>query len=339
MNATYKALTKLVVFAVVTIMATAVLASVIGNLTFTKNESYRARFTDATGLLAGDDVRIAGVKVGQITSVSIADRRYAEVGFTVDKAIPLKTSTLARIKYRNLVGQRFLALTEGPGSGARMAKKAEIPLAQTTPALDLTTLFNGFKPLFRALSPKDTNKLSFEIISTLQGEGGTINALLSSTASLTNTIADRDAVIGRTVNNLDAVLATVDQRNAGLSELIVQLQRFVSGLAGDRKAIGDSLLGINALADSTAGLLRDIRPSLRPDIQSLNQTAKNLNDNAPVLDSVLRDLPPRLNSVVRTATYGSWFNFYLCQIDGQVSGLPTGTVPIPNGNASAAVCQ
>ena len=80
-----------------------------------------------------------------------------------------------------------------------------IPVSRTAPAVDLTALFNGFKPLFQALTPADVNKFALEIIQTLQGEGGTVDSLLTQTASLTNTVADRDAVIGQVIDNLITV--------------------------------------------------------------------------------------------------------------------------------------
>ena len=144
-------------FIVVTVIATGTLAATIGNLRFGGTTSYRALFTDVTGLLKGDDVRIAGVRVGEIDSVAVtqrAGRSLAQVTFTVDSGRAVAVSTRAQIRYRNLVGQRYVALTEGAGSSRRLAENGTIPLRQTQPALDLTVLFNGFKPLFAALSPE-----------------------------------------------------------------------------------------------------------------------------------------------------------------------------------------
>ena len=146
-----------------------------------------------------------------------ATGRSREVTFNVDSDRPLAVSTQAPIRYRNLVGQRYVALTEGAGSGRALTEDGTIPLEQTQPALDLTVLFNGFKPLFAALYPQDVNAFAFEIIQMLQGEGGNVNTLLAHTASLTSTLADRDEVIGRTINNLNAVLGTVDERDDQLS--------------------------------------------------------------------------------------------------------------------------
>ena len=132
-----------------------------------------------TGLLKGDDVRIAGVRVGEVDGIAVdqGDRTLAKVTFSVDADRPVAISTRAQIRYRNLVGQRYVALTEGAGVGAAAAPStAPSRCAQTQPALDLTVLFNGFKPLFAALNPQDVNAFAMEIIKTLQGEGGDVNS-------------------------------------------------------------------------------------------------------------------------------------------------------------------
>jgi phospholipid/cholesterol/gamma-HCH transport system substrate-binding protein len=338
---TLPSLIKLVVFIVVTVLATGLLAATIGNLRFGGTTSYQALFTDATGLLKGDDVRIAGVRVGEVDGVAVArtgDRSVARVTFNVDSNRPVAVSTRAQIRYRNLVGQRYGALSEGAGSGRALTEHGTIPLRQTQPALDLTVLFNGFKPLFAALNPQDVNAFAMEIIKTLQGEAGDVNSLLGHTASLTSTLADRDAVIGRTIDNLNAVLGTVDERGKQLSTLISELQRFVSGLATDREAIGASLTNIANLADATAGLVKEGRPAIRADVKELGAVAGNLDDNKKVVAGVLQRLPNKLDTITRTATYGSWFNFYLCDFEGRVILSNTITYT-PNYHSSAARCS
>jgi phospholipid/cholesterol/gamma-HCH transport system substrate-binding protein len=334
-------LTKLAIFAFITLFSTAILVQTIGNIQFSSESKYKAIFTDVTGLLSNTDVRIAGVKVGEIKSIDIYNQKLAMVGFTVRKNIKIPRASTVQIKYANLVGGRFLSLTEGPGT--EMQKENGIfPVSQTKPALDLTVLLNGFKPLFQALNPADVNRLAFEIIQTLQGEGGTLNDLLIHTASLTGTLADRDALIGNVITNLNTVLATVDARDNELDQTIVQLQRLFSGLAQDRQAIGDSLVNIDLLAGDVASLLSDLRPVLKPDVDHLNSIVGELAkpDELKGLAKQVQDLPNRVNTVTRTATYGSWFNFFLCKADGQVSindpvtGQPTplSTVAIKNND-------
>ncbi len=312
---TSTALVKLIIFMIVTSMLTLLLAATIGNTTLGGKTSYKAEFRDVTGLLAGNDVRIAGVKVGKIDDIELDRKKgLGVVSFSLEDERRIPESTIVRLRYRNIVGERYLALTEGPGSAAPLKENALIPAAQTRDALDLTVLFNGFKPLFRALDPKAVNDLSFEIIKTLQGEGGTVESLMARTASLTNTLADRDQVIGRVLENLTTVLATIDDRSAQFDSLIVELRELARGFAGDRQAIGESLDGINNLTSATAGLLGEIRAPLRTDIKELGQLAATLDDEKETVDGILTRLPDKLNTIANTATHGSFFNFYLCGI-------------------------
>lgn len=331
-------LVKFGIFAAVTILATTMLAATIGNISFSSTNSYHVVFTDVTGVVTGDDVRIAGVKVGTVTGIAIKNRTQAELTFTVSPDRTLYTSTHAEIRWRDLVGQRYLALVDGAGDETRLTPGSEIPLSQTQPALDLTVLFEGFKPLFAALSPDDVNKLAMELIQTLQGEGGTIDGLLAETASLTSALADRDQLIGSVIDNLNGVLTALDQHDDRFGELLDQLQRLVSGLSDDRQAIGSSLDSINALAAVTSGLLQQGRPALSSDISGLSTLAGTLQSNSKTVNNVLNELPGKLAMVTAVADYGSWFNFFLCDFDGKIVLPVTGQTITPDFHAAQARC-
>jgi phospholipid/cholesterol/gamma-HCH transport system substrate-binding protein len=324
-------LIKLAIFTVVTLLSVAVLLTTVQNTYFGSTESYKARFTDASGLIQGSDVRIAGVRVGQVTDVELVDRQVAEVSFKVDESRRIPAASIFSIKYQNLVGQRYLEIARGNGPmNAMLPPDATVPVSQTRPPLNLTVVFNGFKPLFQALNPNDINQLSFEIIQVLQGQGATVNSLLARTASLTSTIADRDQVIGSLITNLNTVLDTVNARDDRLSGLIVSLQQLVSGLAQDRVAIGSTLQTIADLTTTTAGLLNDARPPLRDDIVRLGQLSANLNRNRGQVENFLRLTPQKANNFGRAGSYGSWFNFYLCGLGGTLNfgGQPISSVPV-----------
>ncbi|HLN77177.1 MAG TPA: MCE family protein [Nocardioidaceae bacterium] len=316
---------KLVIFIVVTTVATSLLVVLIGNISFSSTKEYKAVFSDATGVVKGDDVRIAGVKVGTVKGIEVHDGNKALVTFSVDTDSRVTAATDAAIRYRNLVGQRYIALTQGVGSPSILRDGATIPLSRTQAALDLTVLFNGFKPLFEALSPEDVNKLSYEIITVFQGEGGTLESLLAHTASVTSTLASRDQIIGELITNLNKVMVTFGNRDDELSSLIIRLREFVSGLSKDREAILGSLDSISGLAVQTSGLVSGIRKPMARDVHELRGLAGNLDRNKAELDRAIQVLPIKLNKVGRTAIYGSWFNFYLCNFKGQV------TMPTPTG--------
>jgi phospholipid/cholesterol/gamma-HCH transport system substrate-binding protein len=318
---------RLLIFILVTTIATGFLVVTIGNISFAASKEYKAVFSDATGVTKGDDVRVAGVKVGNVEDVEVVERTRALVTFKVAKDQQVTDSTDATIRYRNLVGQRYIALTQGVGGPDTLPPGATIPLSHTQPALDLTVLFNGFKPLFEALSPADINKLSYEIVTVFQGEGGTLESLLSHTASVTSTLASRDQVIGSLITNLNKVMVTIGNRDAQLSDLLVKLRQFVSGLSQDRQAILGSLDSISGLAVQTSDLVTGVRPGLTTDVKQLRHVAGNLDRNKAEIDRALQVLPVKLTKIGRTATYGSFFNFYLCNFKGNVK-LGKASLPI-----------
>jgi phospholipid/cholesterol/gamma-HCH transport system substrate-binding protein len=333
-------LIKLTVYTVLTALATGLLVMVIVNGRTGATTSYRAVFTDVSGVTANDNVKIAGVAVGKVTGVRVVDRNRGEVEFTVDEDVAVPESVEVTIRYENLIGDRFLDLErpDRPVEGL-LQPGATIPVERTEPALNLTVLFGGFRPLFQALQPEEVNQFAEEVLATLQGQGGTVDALLARTASLTATIADRDQVIGDLVEDLGQVLGTVSTRDAQLSDLVVQLQRFISGLSEDRRDLGTAVQAIGGLTDSVSGLIVDVRPPLRQDIAELGGLADTLAREKKKVDAELKALPRLLGRVNRTASYGSWFQFYLCALGGSLTTIDGNRSDLTPFSNEAARCS
>src|SRR5258708_10615572 len=267
-------LTKSIIFVVLTALITAILGISIAYTGVSATAGYRAVFSDVTGLTVGDDVDIAGVRVGEVTSISVYKHNRALVGFSVQPGRPLPASVTATILYLNLVGQRYLQLAQGTGpANATLRPGSTIPLSRTTPALNLTVLFNGFQPLFQALSPGDVNQLSSDIIQLFQGESPNITALVATVGSLTTALASRDRVIDEVIGNLNSVLRTITSRGNALASLVTSLQELVSGLAADRHSVGTAISAIASLTSATAGLLQVGRAPLQSGITQLQRLA------------------------------------------------------------------
>lgn len=232
---------KLLIFATVMSVIFAGLALVFSQYRFSSSDGYHATFTDVSGLKPGDKVRIAGVPVGAVEKVSIDDDNLADVDFTVDTKYSLFDGTKATVRYENLVGDRYMELLEGAGSVEPLPDGGSIPVENTSPALDLDLLLGGFKPLLRALDPQQVNDLSQALVQVFQGQGGTLVSLLGSTSSFTNTLADRDQLIGEVITNLNQVLGTINDRGDQFRSTLDQLQQLVSGLSQDRDQIGDAI--------------------------------------------------------------------------------------------------
>ncbi|WP_121251110.1 MCE family protein [Nocardioides ferulae] len=311
---------KLLIFTVTSLLVTGLLAVIMGNIGFGDHATYHAEFTSASMLEEGDDVRIAGIPVGEVKEVELHDRKRAMVTFTAESDVPLTEASRAEIRYLNIVGDRYLALEEGDPEAERLDDGATIPVQRTSPALNLTALYNGFQPLFAALDPEEVNELSMNIIQVLQGEGGTVRGLLAKTASLTNTLADRDELIGQVVTNLEKLLGTVDDRRRQLTSLVVEMKDWMGNLARDRDSIGDSVENVSALTDTVADLLTRARPLLKTDVARLRRlmTLLSEKESQEVLIGLLERLPEAMTDQTRIGTYGSWYNYYLCDFEGSI---------------------
>jgi phospholipid/cholesterol/gamma-HCH transport system substrate-binding protein len=330
------ALLKLIIFCVLTGMATVVLGMTLSNGGFSKKTYYKAIFNDVTGVAVGDEVRIAGVRVGTVDSYEVIDRDKAVIRFGLDPNIKLTQNTTATLRFRNLVGQRYMALAQGSdGATTPLAEGATIPLSRTYEALDLDLLLSGFKPVFQALSPTDVNKLAFEIVQTLQGESGNIETLLGSVSSLTQTLAGRDQLIGDTIVNLSKTLDMIGSRDAELSTTISTLREFVSGLKKDRDDILDSLDAISDLTDETASFLTDATPLVVDDLKQLNRLTATLSKpkNLQQMEKSIRIMPIKMTKISNFVASGSIFNQYLCElnIDLAPTGMPAILLQVLDG--------
>ncbi|MEV6325658.1 MCE family protein [Nocardia sp. NPDC051787] len=311
---------KLAIFTLVMTLVFAGLAVVFSQMRFAREHGYHAVFTSSSGMLPGAKVRIAGVPVGSVTSVKVGKDYLAHVEFDVDHKYRLLTSTRAAIKYENLVGDRYLELSEGPGSNRVLQPGGTIDKEQTAPALDLDMLLGGFRPLLRGLDPGQVNDLTNALLQIFQGQGGTLVALLNSGGSFAKTLADRDALIGSVIDNLNTVLRTIDERGDQFATTIAELQRLISGLAADRDQIGDAIPRIAGATGDLTDLLAQARPDLQGTIEQTGRLATNLDAGSDTVQWVLERLPSTYRQLIRIGSYGSFLQLYVCQTNFLVDG-------------------
>jgi len=188
-------LLKFGAFAAVMLVLTASLFAVFGEYRSGSTAGYSALFNDVSDLRTGDSVRVAGIKVGKVNRVALRADKKVVVDFDADRKVVLTTGTRAAVRYLNLVGDRYLELVDSPGSTRIMAEGAQIPADRTSPALNLDVLLNGLKPVVQGLKPEDVNQLTTALIQIMQGQGGTVESLLSQTSSFTNALADNGQVV------------------------------------------------------------------------------------------------------------------------------------------------
>lgn len=312
-------LIKTIVFVVSTLVVLALIGIELGGGNpLEKQREYSAVFTDTSGLKEGQTVRIGGVKVGSVDDVQVLDNTKGMVRFSVDDGHPLPSGVRLMIRYLNLTGDRFLELKQG--SGPPLKTGSVIPMQQTAPALDLDVLLAGFKPLFDGLAPDQVNKLSSQLISVLQGQGGTVDSLLTHAATLTGTLADRDAVIGQVVNNLNQVLGTLDQRGPQVADTVDKLQKLTSGLAGDRQRLGNSIDNSNDLVHGVDNLLEATRGPLRDAVPQIDRLSQQVNQGRDGINQALDNLPGAYLRISRLGSRGSTYNLFICSLRVKTTG-------------------
>jgi phospholipid/cholesterol/gamma-HCH transport system substrate-binding protein len=263
-----------------------------------------------------------------VSKVQLLDGgQRVRVDFDVDRSLPLYQSTTAQIRYQDLIGNRYLELQRGQGEGADrvLPPGGFIPLARTTPALDLDALIGGFKPLFRALDPDKVNNIAQSIITVFQGQGGTINDILNQTAQLTNALADRDQAIGEVITNLNTVLATTVKHQKEFDQTVNDFEVLITGLKNRADPLAQSVADISNAAGTLGDLLADNRPVLKDTIGHLETIQQPLIDEQAQVEDTLAKVPNALKIIGRAGgVYGDFFNFYLCDLNLKLNGLQPG---------------
>ncbi|WP_215812308.1 MCE family protein [Pimelobacter sp. 30-1] len=310
-------LIKFTSFLVVAAVFTVWVAAVTGEYRPGGRDDYRAVFDDVSGLAVGDEVRVAGVDVGKVTGIDVRRDSTVLVTFDVREGQRLTKGTRATIQYRNLIGDRVVQLTPGDNEGEAaepLAAGGTLPAVQTASALDLDTLLNGFKPLFAGLSPTQVNELSGQLVQVLQGQQAAVATLVQHVASFTTTIGGREEVIGQVIRNLNSVLGTIDDRGETVGRMLDRLDTLLEGLDKQDTQVLDAATRIDRFATDAASLASRARGDLRTDLQGLALSARGINRKADVLQTVLKNLPSHYRAIQNTASYGNFFNFFLCGV-------------------------
>jgi phospholipid/cholesterol/gamma-HCH transport system substrate-binding protein len=308
------------VFAVVSLLGIFALLAIFAQLRFEKENVYHAQFSNITGLKSGDFVRIAGVEVGKVKEITLLPDTTLSVEFGADSSVVLTEGSRAAIRYDNLIGDRYLGLEEGVGGTHVLRPGATIPRDRTEPALDLDALIGGFRPLFRALNPEQVNALSGQLIAAFQGEGASISSFLAQTGAVTNTLADRDQLIGQVINNLNTVLGSLGDESRQFDKAVTSLSELVDGLAARKTDISTGLAYVNKASSTIADLLSDARPPLKEVVAENDRASGIVVADHEYFDNILNTLPDKYRELGRLGLYGDFFSFYLCDAVLKVNG-------------------
>jgi phospholipid/cholesterol/gamma-HCH transport system substrate-binding protein len=322
---------KVGIFTVVMVLVSAALVVVFGDFRFGSESTYHATFLDASRLKGGQKVRIAGVPVGAVSGIKLNKDNTVDVEFGVDSRYTLYSSTRAVIRYENLVGDRFLEITSGPGELRKLPAGGTINSQHTQPALDLDALLGGLKPVLKGLDADKVNTITGAVIELLQGQGGALSNVLADTSAFSSALGRRDQLIGDVITNLNTVLGTIDQRSAKFSSTVDELQQLITGLANNRDVIAGAIPPLASTTTDLTELLRTSRRPLQGILENARPLATELDTRKAEINNDVEQLGEDYLRLSALGAYGSFFNIYFCAVQIKINGPAGGDILLPLG--------
>lgn len=313
MNINKMMLIKVLVFSTIAAMLTVLLGVKLANSRlFADTYLMQAEFEDATGVLIGDSVKLAGVDVGRVEKAEIANGK-AVITFNLDKTVELPKDSTIALRWRNVLGQRFLYVY--PGDDTEIYEEGQrIPVEQTEDVSDIGQFLNRLGPVLKAIDPEQANAFldsvntaltgneqdvrqliddGAELASTLAAEGKNIKGLLSSADEVVGAFASQDEALGQIFDDLDEVGGVLARRTKDINSLVTDfavVQRQLNGLAQRNSENIDETLG------------------------DLNTVATTLAKNRQQLAYTLDTLPLGVAGYFQTSSWGEYFNVRLVSI-------------------------
>lgn len=270
--------------------------------------TYQAEFGEAAGLRPDDEVRVAGIKVGEVTAVELAGDRVL-VSFRV-KDTWVGDQTSAEIKIRTLLGRKFLALR--PAGAGKQDPDQPIPRTRTVTPYDVTAAFEGLATTAGAI---DTDQLaeSFRTLSdTFADSPQHVRAALEGLTSLSKTIASRDTQLAELLSNAKRVTGMLADSSDEFDQLIRDGNLLLTELTERRDAIHDLVVSTRRLAEQLSGLVADNTKRLGPALKQLDTVTTILDRHTADLDRSLRLAGPYFTVVNNSAGSGRWIDVYVC---------------------------
>lgn len=270
--------------------------------------SYAADFSEAAGLVPGNEVRVAGVKVGKVTKVKLNGDRVRVTFKVKDAWVGDRTTAMIRIK--TLLGQKFLALD--PQGSQPLSPGDPIPKERTLAPYDVNEAFNG---LATTVGQIDTKQLadSFTVLSdTFKNSPEHVRGALDGLSALSKTISSRDEQLAKLLDNTRQLTKTLADRNAEFEKLLSDGNLLLGELRKRREAISALLTGTRDLSRELSGLVQDNQNQLKPALEQLGRVTTILQRNQDNLDRSLALMAPFYRVFANTLGNGRWFDTYIC---------------------------
>lgn len=321
---------KLALFLAVCLFFTGLLAFTIGNVNYRdpldrNTYTLRAVFDDVTGLLPNDNVKIAGVVIGKVSGVRLVDGR-ALVSMKIRKGYRVPSDSEAAIRWRNLLGQRYVYLYPGTSP---VVMTSGTTIERTRSVVDLGELFNRLGPIVKAIDPQQVNTFLDTIVQALDGNEGAVRSAIADLGAVATAIAQRDQAIGRLLENLSTVSETIVDRDAQIRQTLDNLVALTTTFSENTAVVDQAITHLGSISQDLADLLRANQGQIDSIIANLVVVVKTVQGKLPQVDSILGDLEGATTALFRSGRYGEWLN----------QALPCGRVTLGPGLNEDISCE
>ncbi len=306
---------KALMFVAVGVIAFSLMSNTLRTPVRGATAEYILNFTDAEGLVEGNPVKVSGVRIGRVAAIELNPQTNgtarARVRVTLERDQPVPERVHATVRYADMLGARYIALSEG-GPDAPARKGNEVPVEATTAPVNLTALMNGFEPLFSALDPKQVNDLAQGFVDTFAGRTQSVHLLLRQIASMGNNLAANSAVFARLVANLNTLMSTADARNAQLTELFAGLGALTSAIVGDNGQFAALMNSGDRAVAALAGMMTTAGDSFAQSLVGLRGVTDSWVRQTPTFETFLKRFPIMADRINHSGRYGGFMMLYLC---------------------------
>jgi phospholipid/cholesterol/gamma-HCH transport system substrate-binding protein len=273
--------------------------------------TYTARFAEAAGVQPDDDVRIAGIRVGTVSDVTL-DGNDVVISFKAPNTW-IGDQTRASIEIKTLLGQKYIALE--PAGSRPLNPDVSIPRDRTTAPFDVIDAFSQLTTTVEGVNTDQVAESLSTLSQTLDGASGPIRPALDGLSRLSQTISSRDQELAHLLANTRATTQVLAARDGDIATLIQNGNLLLGELRSRKAAIDDLLNGTIALSAQLRGLVADNRATLGPTLDKLNGVLTTLQENSANLENGIKLFAPFVRVFANVVGNGRWFDAYICNLD------------------------
>lgn len=273
-------------------------------------EDHAAYLAETAGLRAGDEVRVAGVKVGKVTGIELVGDKVL-VSFRV-KGVSLGEESTAAIKIKTLLGKKFLSV-DPLGAGEL---DGPIPIEHTTTPYDVNAAFSDLSSTIGEIDTEQLEQSLATVSEVFADTPESVRGMVDGLSRLSRTISSRDDDLARLFESTKGVTGTLASRNEELGALVDDGNLLLTELANRRESIRKLLRSTTTLGRELAGVVRDNELQLKPALEKLDKVAALLSRNQRHLSDALAVLGPYYRMLTAAMGNGRWVDSYICGLFG-----------------------